>query len=95
MSKDWANTFRAVSNYVKNADLSTGVWMMQPSQYKNPNLNIFQNVQLVMGLDESGIPGLNSLTEEMEKKKTKLLMLLIIIFKITVFMVCDPFLAIE
>lgn len=44
--------------------------MMQPSQYnKKHHLDIFQNVQLVMGLDEYRIPGLNSLTEEMEKKK--------------------------
>lgn len=44
-------------------------WCNHHNITKKHHLDIFQNVQLVMGLDEYRIPGLNSLTEEMEKKK--------------------------
>lgn len=47
-----------------------------------------------MGLDEYRIPGLNSLTEEMEKKKLTA-DAFNLFFLITVFMVCDPILSIE
>lgn len=49
--------------------LQVAEWCNHHNITKTLHLDIFQSVPLVTGLDECRIPGLNSLTKEMEKKK--------------------------
>lgn len=60
-------------------------------------MDIFKNVQLVMDFDDCRIHGLSSLIEEMEKKTltADAFNYIYIYIYITVFILSDPFLAIE